>query len=114
MISLGGLVGLGGNVPARAADGWQHLLEHPGFESLGVGELAVRYQPVNVRLGDEAHFLRSTCGFKGCPKRAPLAMIANCLVCVRVTERSSDIIAMEHHFAIVFDRSNLPELGIVE
>ena len=47
----------GDHVAAMAADGREHLVEHPSLETLGVGELGVGDEAVDVALGDEAHLL---------------------------------------------------------
>lgn len=71
-------------------------------------------QSVNVRLGDEACFLRPTCCFKGEVKRPTLAVLPDCSIRVGIIKSFSNVFTAEHGFAVNLNGANLPELGIVE
>ena len=97
-----------------AADGGQDLVDNPGFEVLGCGELGGEDEPVQVTFGDEPGALHTTSGFKGVVNHHPLAVLFDCVGRILVPQGGSHITAAEIHLVLMLDSSDRPKSIVSE
>ena len=89
-----------------AADRGKDLVDNPGFEVLGCGELGGEDEPVQVTFGDEPGFLSATERIRdGVVKRHPTAMLLDSVHSVGITEHSGYIFSAKHRSVFFVVRS---------